>query len=239
VAVQLNDAPLLVTNSIPFYAKNYDVFVLLGAPGLLPWQWQVWVKIEPLLASFASSDRGKPTVRSSQASGLGKEHRSLAFGKLGWDLKSHARWTHGSPSNALESNPWRFLGTEAWAPSWTVCEKEHEAPDFYLHLLRAPDVRQRGVPQFGSILVVALAASASETRQRELLSAMGAIATLLESPLAVCKRRAWGIASGAAGGFRDAVQDFGVGRGLFREEDPHAQPICLESFSEAWSPLQA
>jgi len=33
---------------------------------------------------------------------------------------------------------------EAWAPSWKVCVKEHEAPDYYLHLLRAPHV-QHGV----------------------------------------------------------------------------------------------
>ncbi|CAN7588706.1 MULTISPECIES: hypothetical protein [Variovorax] len=227
-----------MTNSIPYYAKNYDVFVLLGAPSLLPWQWQVWVKIEQLLAPFVRSDRGKPTVRSSQTSGLGKEYRSVAFGKMGWDLKSHARWAHGSPSNALESNSWRFLGTEAWAPSWTVCEKEHEAPDFYLHLLSAPNVQHGGASQFGSMLVVALAASASEMRRGELRAAMTAVATLLESPLVVCKHRAWGIASGTAGGFRDAIQDFGVGRGLFREEDPHAQPISLETFSEAWSSLQ-
>ena len=33
---------------------------------------------------------------------------------------------------------------EAWTPSWTVCVKEHEAPDSYLHLLRSPHV-QHGV----------------------------------------------------------------------------------------------
>ncbi|WP_256228988.1 hypothetical protein [Variovorax sp. YR750] len=235
----MNDDSLLVTNSNPFHAKNYDLFVLLGAPDLLPWQWQIWVEIEPLLAPFVCSDRGKSIVRSSQASGLGKEYRSIAFGKMGWDLKSHLRWTHGSPSNALDSNPRRFLGMEAWGPSWTVCEKEHEAPDFYLHLLSAPNARQGGIPRFGSMLVVALTASASGERRRELRAAMIAVAALLKSPLAVCKRRAWGIASGAAGGFRDAVQDLGVGRGLFREEDPHAQPVSLETFSEAWSPLRA
>lgn len=228
-----------MTNSNPYYAKNYDVFVLLSAPGLLPWQWQVWVKIEPLLRPFVFSDRGKSSVRSSQSSGLGKRYRTVAFGKMGWDLKSHARWAHGSPSNAFESNPWRFLGAEAWAPSWTVCAKEREAADFYLHLLAAPNVQHGGVPQFSSILVVALAASASEIRRGELRAAMTAVATLLESPLAVYKRRPWGIASGTEGGFRDAVQDFGVGRGLFRYEDPHEQSIGLETFSEAWGPLQA
>lgn len=236
---QLNKDALLVNSSNPYYAKNYDVYALLGAPNLLPWQWEVWMKIEPLLAPFVSSDRGKPTVRSSQTSGVGKESRSIAFGKMGWDSKSHLRWTHGSPSGALEPSLRRFLGMEAWTPSWTVCVKEHEAPDFYFHLLRAPHV-QHGIEHlFGSVLVVALTAGAPVARRDDLRSAMTAIATLLQSPLAVCKRRAWGIASGSTGGFRDAVQDLGVGRGLFREEDPHAKPISLETFSEQWSLLQA
>jgi len=127
---------------------------------------------------------------------------------------------------------------EAWAPSWTVCVKEHEAPDFYLHLLPAPNVQHGVEPLFGSVLVIALAAAAPDARRDELRAAMITVATVLESPLAVCKRRAWGIASGLTGGFRDAVQDLGVGRGLFRKEDPHAKPISLETFAEVWSFLQ-
>ena len=210
---------------------------MLGAPGVLPWRWSVWREIEPLLSPFVSSARGKPFARSSQTMGLGKQHRSVAFGRMGWDQKSHASWTHGSPTNGSDAKLWNFLGTEVWAPSWNVCEKSLEAPDFYLRVLRAPRCQQDRTPQFSSILVVALAASSPDARRAELRAAMTTIAKLLKSPFSVWKHRAWGISVGLSGSFRDAVQDFGVGPGLFRIADPHERKLSLDTFAETWATL--
>lgn len=174
-------------------------------------------------------------MRSTQISR--ESRKTVPFGRLGWDKKSHERWSHGSPSNGHLPNGWKFISTEAWSPSWNTCEKEKDAPDFYLHLLPAPDAQDGGQVRFGAILVVALAASTAEARRAELRKAKSAVIELLQSPLAVLKRRAWGISSGSNGSFRDSVQDFGVGRGLFKRNDPHDGPLSLESFSESWMAL--
>ncbi|WP_440532145.1 hypothetical protein [Variovorax sp. YR566] len=224
-------------NPISYHAKEYEVYVVLGAPGVLPWAWSVWREIAPLLSPFVGSPRGKPFVRSSQTMGLGKQHRSVAFGRMGWDQKSHASWTHGSPTSSPDAETWNFVGTEVWAPSWNVCEKNLEAPDFYMHLLCAPPCKQDHSPQFSSILVVAFAASSAGARRVELRAAMTTIAKLLDSPFSVWKHRAWGIPVGLSGGFRDAVQDFGVGSGLFKNADPHERRLGLDTFTETWATL--
>ena len=213
---------LQMTNATPYHAKEFDVAVVLGGTqAAVPWRWQAWKELEPMLTPFVTSDRGRTSVRSSQTSRTGK-HQSVSFGRMGRTSESHARWTHGSPANAPESNQWMFLGTEVWAPTWTVCEREREAPDFYAHLLPAPRSQNKLAPRFGSILVVALASTASTSCRQKLHDSMIAAAALLKSPLAVRQLRPWGIASGSTGGFRDAVQDFGVGRGLFKRNDPFA-----------------
>jgi len=223
---------------VAYYAKEFDVYVLLGAPGVTPWQWQAWAEIEPLLSPFVCSARGKPLLRSTQTSGTVEQNRAVTFGRMGWEAKAHERWTVGSHSIDLVANPRTFISTEAWAPSWNVCEKFREAPDFYLHLMAAsPRNKVDLESQFDSILVVALQASSPDVVRAELRTAMASVALLLRSPLAVTKRRPWGFASGAMGGFRDAIQDFGVGRGLFKNSDPQTAPLTQNTFAEAWEVL--
>jgi hypothetical protein len=235
--IELNE-PATMDTKVPYHAKEYDVYVVLGAPGVTPWHWRAWTGIEPLLSRFVCSDRGKPLLRSTQTSGTGRQYREVAFGRMGWEAKAHERWTHDSPSADRMANPRTFLSTEVWAPSWNVCVKSNEPPDFYLHLIAASPGREADVAsQFDSILVVALQASAPDVVQTELRTAMASVATLLRSPIAVTKRRAWGVASGEMGGFRDAIQDFGVGHGLFKNSDPQTTPLGSSTFAEAWETL--
>ncbi len=163
---------------------------LLGAPGVLPWAWSVWREITPLLSPFVGSPRGKPFVRSSQTMGLGKQHRSVAFGRMGWD-QSHTpvgltvhlraarrrdlefRWNRKSG---------RLLGTYA--------ENLEEAVSTCTSFARRPASRTTHLNSapFSS----SFAASSAGARRVELRAAMTTIAKLLDSPFSVWKHRAPG-----------------------------------------------
>lgn len=213
-----------------FHTKMYDVYlVLTGASSARPWCTDVWLPVADALAPFVASARGKAAVRCVQIDKATKQ--SAKFGRLAWNAASHRKWTHAAPDAA----PWTFLGTEAWAPSWGQCEKDHQAPDCYVSVSQPAAVGLDRPLHFGGKILVALSADAADEARAQLREAILGIARDLDSPLTVYQRRAWGKAS--YGGFTAAMNDLSFA-GLFKEGDPHARPLDLATFVDTWSPVQ-
>jgi hypothetical protein len=221
--------------AMPFHTKEYDVYVVLSGPRTTPpWSWNKWSGIAKRLEPFTSSTRGKVSLRTTQVSK--DTQKKLPFGKLGWDITSHSRWTHGSPTNAAESARWVFYSAEAWAPSWTQCEKEKDAPDFFMSLNNAHIQGESEKSQFGAKLIIALSVLESETRRADFRMAVMSISKSVASPLTVWKQRCWARPFGTVG-FTDALNDLGV-IGLFKVGNYHQRPLNTGTFSEDWMRLE-
>ncbi|MES2206808.1 MAG: hypothetical protein V4525_08435 [Pseudomonadota bacterium] len=214
-----------------FFEKEYLVYVVLSGPYTKkPWSWPLWQEIQKLLEPFALISRGKAAIRSTQV--LGNNGKKISFGKIGWDEKSHAKWTHDSPVTETSSKNWCFLNVEAWAPSWTVCAKENSAPDFYLSVNNEHPYGESDKSQFGAIVIVALATSTGSERLMQFTAAVTKIAAKLNSPLVVYKHRNWGTSIGSSG-FTNALNDLGV-TGLFKAGARHQRPLDVSTFSQQW-----
>lgn len=214
-----------------FFSREYEVFLLLAAPDAPPlWDAAQWTpfaaSLDGLMAQAGA--RGKAGVRSHQYNPKGKP---IAFGRLGWDAKSHAKWTH-TPATTQA----RFMSLEAWAPTWTVCEKDDQAPDVFLALANESLLGLAGRPlQFGQRLVCAIATDMGADAAATLQAALAQLAAQQDAVVFAHTRRQWGRAS-PYGGFTGAIQDMLIG-GLFRQDDPHARPLDEAAFQDVWSKL--
>ena len=211
-----------------FFARDYDVYLLLAAPAAPPlWEAAQWMpfaaSLDGIVAQAAA--RGTPAVRSLQYNPKGKP---IAFGRLGWDDKSHAKWMHTAATAQA-----RFISVEAWAPAWTVCEKDDQAPDVFLALANESLLGLQGKTlQFSQRLLCAIATDMGADADAALRQALAPLAAQQNAVLFARTRRQWGRASGA--GFTDAIQDMLLG-GLFRQDDPHARPLDAQALREAWT----
>jgi hypothetical protein len=210
-----------------FHTRDYDVFILKGTAGHpQPWTWESWQPWAAALAPFSASPRGQPGVRCTVWCDRDRKH--VPFGTLGWDDKSHQRWTFGSPVTREASDQWKFIHTEAWAPRWTVCEREHLAPDFFFSLRNPAMGSEYGKPPY-PFVVCALAAAGDERRDA-LAQALHPLAKALPAALFATKRRPWGIASG--GGFTHSIQDMNEAV-LSGAVNPHS--IDADRLPETWT----
>ena len=214
-----------------FFSRDYEVFLLLAAPDAAPlWASAQWT---PFAASFdgivaQAGTRGKASVRSHLYNPKGKP---LAFGRLGWDDKSHAKWTHTAATTEA-----RFMSLEAWAPSWTTCENEDQAPDVFLALANEALLGQAGKPlRFGQRLVCAIATDLGPEAAAAVHASLAQLARRQDAVVFARAQRQWGHAS-PYGGFTGAIQDMLIG-GLFRQDDPHALPLDAHAFRDAWTLL--
>ena len=214
-----------------FFSRDYEVFLLLAAPDAPAlWNAEQWAPFAASLDVLVAQarTRGKAGVRSHQYNPKGKP---IAFGRLGWDDTSHAKWTH-TPATTQA----RFMTLEAWAPSWTVCEKDGQAPDVFLALANESLLGRAGKPlQFGQRLVCAIATDMGPEAAATLRQALAQLAAQQDAVVFAHTRRQWGRAS-PYGGFTGAIQDMLIG-GLFQPDDPHARPLDDATFHDAWSKL--
>ena len=212
-----------------FFSRDYEVFLLLAAPDAAPlWNAAQWTPFAASLDGLVAQARGKVGVRSHQYNPKGK---SIAFGRLGWNATSHAKWTH-----TAETTEARFMSLEAWAPTWTVCEKDDQAPDVFLALANESLLGLAGKRlQFSQRLVCAIAADMGPQAAATLQAALAQLAARQDAVVFARTHRQWGRAS-AYGGFTAAIQDMLIG-GLFRQDDPHARPLDDATFREAWERL--
>lgn len=210
-----------------FFSRDYEVFLLLAAPDAPPlWDAAQWMPFAASLDGLMVQARGKASVRCHQYNPKGKP---IAFGRLGWDDKSHAKWTHTPQTTEA-----RFMSLEAWAPAWTLCEKDGQAPDVFLALANEALLGLAGKPlQFGQRLVCAIATDMGEDAAATLQATLAQLAAQQDAVLFAHTRRQWGSAS-PYGGFTDAIQDMLIG-GLFQPDDPHARPLDAATFREPWT----
>jgi hypothetical protein len=209
-----------------FFSSDYEVFLLLAAPAAPPlWEAAQWTPFSASLDGLIQQARGKAAVRSHQYNPKGKP---IPFGRLGWDGKSHAKWTH-----TPETTEARFMSLEAWAPAWTLCEKDNLAPDLFLALANESLLGLAGKRlQFGQRLVCAIASDMGPDAAATLRQSLAQLATQQDAVVFAHTRRQWGRA--AYGGFTGAIQDMLIS-GLFQPDDPHARPLDASTFREAWT----
>ena len=209
-----------------FHDHQYAVFLVLAGPKAAPlWEAAIWNQLASSLRPLSCSARGKASFRSLQYDVLGKP---ISFGRLGWDERSFNKWNHEAPSNDSR----RFVHTEAWSPSWTQCERDNSAPDFYFAMANEELLGRAGKQLLFSQRVVAALALGSDPSSHALLrSAMQELALQTDAPLFVHTSRPWGISAGS--GFSKAIQDMLMGH-LFKPGDPHSRPLNLATLSEQW-----
>ena len=210
-----------------FFSRDYEVFLLLAAPDAPPlWDAAQWTPFAASLDGLMVQARGKAGVRCHQYNPKGKP---IPFGRLGWDDKSHAKWTHTPQTTEA-----RFMSLEAWAPAWTLCEKDGQAPDVFVALANESLLGLAGKPlQFGQRLVCAIATDMGEDAAATLRQSLAQLAAQQDAVVFARTQRQWGSAS-PYGGFTDAIQDMLIG-GLFQPDDPHARPLDAATFREPWT----
>lgn len=211
-----------------FFSREYEVFLLLAAPaspGL--WQQEQWTPFADAVNRIVAQARGKGAVRSHQYNPAGK---LIAFGRMGWDAKGHAKWTHTPATTDA-----RFMSLEAWAPAWTTCEKDDLAPDLFISLFNEDYLNSAGKPLlFGQRLVCAVATDLGQEAVATLRSALAQLAVKQQAPVFAHARRPWGKAM--LGGFSSAIQDLAL-TDLFQPGDVHARPLDAATFRGSWEML--
>jgi hypothetical protein len=126
----------LLPSSGPLYAS----IAIVGKATPPLWFYEKWTRVADALDPIVAAIGHEVGVRTTQDD---QNRKDVRFGKLGWDEKSHRKWTHNSPDTAPASEGWRFMLGEIWAPRWTVCERAHREPELFIsfenpHLLAPP-----------------------------------------------------------------------------------------------------
>ena len=211
-----------------FFSREYEVFLLLAAPaspGL--WLQEQWTPFADAVNRIVAQARGKGAVRSLQYNPAGK---LIAFGRMGWDAKGHAKWTHTQATTDA-----RFMSLEAWAPAWTTCEKDDLAPDLFISLFNEDYLNHAGKPLlFGQRLVCAVATDLGQEAAATMRAALAQLAAKQQAPVFAHARRPWGKAM--LGGFSSAIQDLAL-TDLFKPGDVHARPLDASTFRGSWEML--
>jgi hypothetical protein len=212
-----------------FHTRRYIVDVLLGDPAAEPlWSSTAWSAVVGSLDPLMSSARGKEAVRSLQYS----LRKPVRFGRIGWNAVGHQKWTLGGP---LPSSAGRvFSSVEAWAPSWTICERDNCPPDTFLYVQNEAAIFSKGA-SFNPTVLLATAEDCEALREPR-VEAVQALVSWTRPLLHVWKARTWGNSSTV--GFTDAIQDLVV-TGLFKPGKRHSGVPTVDIFSEPWSEARA
>jgi hypothetical protein len=185
-----------------FHKRTYLAYLLLAKRGAAtPWHHAEWLAATARFDPLLEAARGPAAVRTTQTTDDGG---TVVFGRLGWNARSHAKWTHGSPETAKRSARWRFVSTEVWAPHWNTCEREDAAPDVFFSM--APAI----VPELGFDLAMLLALHdqlPTEILQPYAHAAVRDMARVVKPVLIAQARLPWGRAL-PHGGFTDALDHY-------------------------------
>ena len=148
----------------------------------------------------------------------------------------HQKWCHGSSINKEESTSWSFLDLQVWAPAWTACERENQAPDVFLSIsnesLGGANIREL---LFNPVVILAVVAELARQEPALVTWAVSALRKVTSSKLIGHRRRPWGKAFGSSG-FTNSIQDLAVS-GLFRPSPRHKREMGVHLFAEEWEPV--
>jgi hypothetical protein len=212
-----------------FQDRGYELHLVLGdpaAPAL--WQWEVRQSIVPHLDPVFRDARG-PTGVTSQQQDAPKHW--LKFGRLGWNEKSHQRWTHGSPITAERSLVRRFFLKEACAPTRGACARDRKPPDVFLFSRNEGFWDEQGL-SFNPTVLLAVAANLVLPIRKAADAAAEAIAGRTSARLRAFRNRPWGYPFGSQM-MVDCVWDI-VTTGLFKPGPVHRRRPSLDSLNETW-----
>src|SRR5262245_37067870 len=125
---------------------------------------------------------------------------------------------------------------EAWAPSWTACEREHLAPDFYFKMANEKVSRAYGKkPAFNLLVVLAASLSLDASYRSSFRAAADALATHVGARLFATRARPWGHTLVTGGDtFHLAICDLVAGGGLFRLDNTNHRLSDAQTFQDAW-----
>jgi len=115
--------------------REYELHLILTSPDVRPWAWETWRQIANKLDPVVSLVFGTSSVYSRQGERT-RRLRSISFGRMTWNERSHQRWTHGSPVTIGQSDDWEFADTQIWVPGRQECERERKRPNLYIQVLK-------------------------------------------------------------------------------------------------------
>jgi len=193
-----------------FHDREYEVYVVLGGPdqprsrGFNRPGGNISAVLDPLVQAA----RDRPAVRSSQ---LGPKPgssklRSISFGRIGWNDRGARKWCHGRDGQLVSGDRAYFLATDAWAPSWTACEREREAPDVFFSITNV-SLRPGDTAKFSSTCVLAVASNLSPDSAGQARESADAIASTLQAVVRGYCVRPWGRSTDGGVSFYDAIND--------------------------------
>jgi hypothetical protein len=189
-----------------FHEYEYDLYMLLvSSQEFRIWTWQNWLTVVDILDPFIKSLHDKVAVRSTQLDST-KKGKTVPYGRLAWDDRSHEKWTHGSPATKEVSPHWIFLGTEFWSPSWNDAQRNNRAPRFFMSVGK---VHPRGASWetlFDTFIICAASRDIGEERLRLMRDSILTLSKTASSRLTAYCLRPWGKSWGT-GGFSDSIQD--------------------------------
>jgi len=222
-----------------FHDREYEVRVALSDPTAVPpWVECVWANIATALEPLIQSARDKPAVRTTQLSiGPGSPNqRAISFGRIGWNKLGASKWTHKEDGQLLSGDLAQFLTCEAWAPSWTVCEREGKPPDVFFAISndgRTGDPsKQNGSSRYRSTCILAVARDTMTNTRDQTDTAFSGLTLALPSVLGAGCTRPWGMPFG--NGFAtNVIQHLTMG-GLFIPGPRHNQPASLAMLKGNW-----
>jgi hypothetical protein len=170
--------------------NSYISIVIVGkSEANLAWPWRTWSVIIPWLDPILSATREGVGVRSVQ--GVRVTHKDVRFGQLGWDTKSHKKWSHLSEVNKEESGNWVFCFTEIWAPRWTVCARERRDPLVFMNVTNPFLLAPAKPGQFNQFFQLSTTSTFFNQQRVIIDSALQNISALLESALIIFRVSPW------------------------------------------------
>jgi len=214
-----------------FLTRQYDAHLFLAAPDAENiWNWAQWQKLIPLLSPFMQSPRGRTSIRMTQFqanSSLSPDQSYIRFGALGWNEKSHQKWTHGSSQTLDISKTWEFCCASTWAPGPGICEKQDCPPDGYLTIrneIQSGMTREQCKFAYSLMLAVAC-----DITHDGLEGTLTACKKLLQAVLAAKTHTTW---SPSFGG--NSMTDWEIFGAPFKVGSPHKRPLSLATLEGPW-----
>ncbi len=219
-----------------FNDRQYRVFVALGDPAAEPaWMAGRWAKLAEIFDPVIQRSRDRAAVRSVQLrAGAGSPNeRAINLGRIGWNAAGHKKWTAAVGSNEVSGV--EFVSTEVWAPSWTTCGRQGQAPEAYIGL-RNERGSASSVVAFNPVLIFAMALDQDDDTISLGSVAASAAAQVLGSLLRVSCVRPWGYRLGDVG-HTNPIGSLLAAGGLFKAGNPHLRPLSPDTFVGNWSPF--
>ncbi len=212
--------------------ETYALYVALGDPTKASlWEWTQWSKVVPLIDPFVKAARAPAVIKSNQYQ---PDRRTpIKLGRLGWNDKSHHRWTHHSPDSKEDKSSWLFLSMDIWAPSRQQCTKENGLPDFICAVHN--EAFGGSSVKFNPVFLLAIEADLAMRMSADIQNLMDGLKEIT-APVLMAKqgRRPWARPyPGGGGATFDSIGDM-VNISPFKAGNQHQHPVDLSIFKDAW-----